>query len=100
MILLVIFICQKFFFIIKFNSSKSESIRRINKLSNIKFINNKSEEENEEKDEEEAEIEENNNIYDNINLDNNKNNIKILNNSQHILKKVKIIMKNSNYIIS
>ena len=90
------------FFIIKFNSSKSEAIRRrINKLSSIKFINNKSEEENEEKDEEdeeEAEIEENNNIYDNINLDNNKNNIKILNNSQHILKKVKKIMNNSNLL--
>ena len=90
------------FFIIKFNSSKSEAIRRINKLSNIKYINDKSEDENEEKDEEdeeeEAEIEDNNNIYDDINIDNNKNNIKILNNSKNILKKVKIIMKNSNLL--
>ena len=90
------------FFIIKFNSSKSEAIRLINKLSNIKYINDKSEDENEEKDEEdeeeEAEIEDNNNIYEDINLDNNKNNVKILNNSKNILKKVKIIMKNSNLL--
>ena len=87
------------FFILKFNSSKSEAIRTLNKLSNIKYISDKSEDENEEKDEEdeeeEAEIEDNNNIYDDINIDNNKNNIKILNNSKNILKKVKIIMKNS-----
>ena len=85
------------FFIIKFNSSKSEAIRKIIKLSNIKYLNDKSEDENEEKDEEdeeeEAEIEDNN-----INIDNNKNNIKILDNSKNILKKVKIIMKNSNLI--
>ena len=88
------------FFIIKFNSSKSESIRIINKLTTIKYINDKSEEENEEKDEEEeeeAEIEDNN-IFDDINLDNNKNNIKILNNTVQILKKVKTIMKNSNLL--
>ena len=91
-------------FIIKFNSSKSEAIRLINKLSNIniKLINDKSEEENEEKDEEDEEeendIDENNNIYDDIHLDNNKNNIKILNNSQNILKKVKFILKNSNLL--
>ena len=87
------------FFIIRFNSSKSEAIRRINKLSNIKFINEKSEEDDEkdeEDEEDEGEIEEDDNIYDDILLDNNKNNIKILNNCQQILKKVKIIMKNSN----
>ena len=86
------------FLIIKFNSSKSEVIRRINKLSNIKFINDKSEEEKDEEDEEEeAEIEDNN-IFDDINLDNNRNNLKILNNTTEILKKVKTIMKNSNLL--
>ena len=87
------------YFIIRFNSSKSEVIRRINKLSNIKFINEKSEEDeekDEEEEEDEGEIEEDDNIYDDILLDNNKNNIKILNNCKQILKKVKIIMKNSN----
>ena len=39
------FYLLEIYFIIKFNSSKSEVIRRINKLSNIKFINDKSEEE-------------------------------------------------------
>ena len=89
------------FFNIKFKSSKSETIRRINKLSTFKFINYKSEEENEEKDEEDEEEEneiEENNIYDDVHLDTNKNNIKILNNTRQILKKVKIIMKNSNLL--
>ena len=92
------------FFIMKFNSSKSDDIRkiRINKLSNLKFINDKSEEENEEKDEEdeeeEAEIDEDNNIYDDIHLDNNKNNIKILNNSHQILETVKKVIEHSNIL--
>ena len=93
------------YYIIKFNSSKSEAIKRINKLSNIKFFNLKSKEENEgkeekeekeeEDEEEEGEIEDNN-IFDDIHIDNNKNNAKILNNSRQIIKKVKIFMKNSN----
>ena len=96
------FYLLELFFIIKFNSSKSAAIRRINTFSNMKYINYKSEEENEEKDEEdeeeEAEIEEDCNIYDDTHLDNNKNNIKILNNSQQVLKGVKTIIKNSNVL--
>lgn len=90
------------YYIIKFNSSKSEAIKRINKLSNIKFFNLKSKEENEGKEEKEEEDEEeegeieDNNIFDDIHIDNNKNNAKILNNSRQIIKKVKIFMKNSN----
>ena len=86
-------------YIIKYNSTKSAAIRKINEYSNInKLINDKSEEENEEKDEEdeeeEGDIEEN----DDIHIDNNKNNAKILNNSRNILKKVKFILKNSNIL--
>ena len=82
------------YYIIKFNSSKSEVIKRINKLSNVKFLNLKTEVENEEKEEEDEEEE--GEIEDNNNFDDNKNNAKILNNSRQILKKVKIFMKNSN----
>ena len=82
------------YYIIKFNSSKSEAIKRINKLSNVKFLNLKTEVENEEKEEEDEEEE--GEIEDNNNFDDNKNNAKILNNSRQILKKVKIFMKNSN----
>lgn len=90
------FYLLQIYFIIKFNSSKSELIKRINKLSNNKFVNFKSDEEKEEEDEEEEGEIEDNNIFDDIHLDNNRNNIKILNNSRQIIKKVKIIMKNSN----
>jgi len=81
---------------IKFNISKSETMKRINKLSNNKFINLKSDEENEEEDEEEEGEIEDNNIFDDIHTDNNRNNSKIINNSRQIIKKAKIIMKNSN----
>jgi len=81
---------------IKFNISKSETMKRINKLSNNKFINLKSDEENEEEDEEEEGEIEDNNIFDDIHTDNNRNNAKLINNSRQIIKKAKIIMKNSN----
>ena len=92
------------FCIMKFNSSKSEDIRKIkiNTFSNLKSIINKSEEDNEEKEEEdeeeEAEIDEDNNIYDDIHLDNNKNNIKKLNDSHQILETVKRVIEKSNIL--
>ena len=86
-------------YIIKYNSTKSSAIRRINEYSNInKLINDKSEEENEEKDEEEEEEEGDIEENDDIHIDINKNNTKILNNSKNILKKVKFILKNSNLL--
>ena len=87
------------YYSIKFNSSKSESFRRIYKLINSKFNHdNKKEKENYEKDEEEDEDEEGendyNNIFDNLPNNNNKINLKNLNKVSLLLKDLKKSMNN------
>ena len=87
------------YYSIKFNSSKSESLRRINKLINSKFfLDIKKEKENYEKDEEEDEDEEGENdyntIFDNLPNNNNKINLKNLNKVSLLLKDLDKNMKN------
>ena len=88
------------YYVIKFNYSKSESFRKINKLINSKFnLDNKKEKENYEKDEEEDEDEEGendyNNIFDNLPNNNNKINLKNLNKVSILLKDLNKSMKNN-----
>ena len=94
---------KEIFYIIKFNSSKSESFRRINKLINNKFNpENKKQKEIYEKDEEEDEDEEGeneynnlyNNIFDDLYTNNFRINTKNLNRVSQILKELKENMEN------
>ena len=91
------------FYIIKFNDSKSESFRKINKLINTKYNPYFKKEKDEEEDEdEEGENDYNNiysNIFDDISNTNYKINIKNLNKISQILKELNDNMKN-NYKIN
>ena len=86
-------------FIIRFNCSKSESFRKINKLINTKFIpENKNEKEIYKEDEEEDEDEEGendyNNIFNNITNNNYKFNTKNLGKASQILNELNSNMGN------
>ena len=91
------------FYIIKFNNSKSEAFRKINKLINIKFNPDYKKEKDEEEDEDEEGENDYNNIYNNIFDDISNTNYKINTNNLHkiskILKELNENMKN-NYKIN
>ena len=88
------------FFIIRFNSSKSESYIKINKLINIKLnLDNKKEEKDEEEDEDEENENDYNNIFDDVINNNNKINNKNLNKASQILKELNQNI-NKNYLLN
>ena len=90
------------FYIMKFNNSKSDAFRKINKLINTKFNPDYKKEKDEEEDEDEEGENDYNNIYNNLFDDisniNYKINLKNLNKISQILKELSENIKNNDLI--